>query len=238
MDTLTFNSPILLRHLTFSEAKKAPIAEINLARVLEGMNMEMDQVRRVPPFLPSFHPLALTSSSRACRQFVDLCILMGCDYVEPLKGVGPSTALKLIREHGSLKAVVRELRKKQREREAVVESDEEVVEEVESEEEEEEQEEEDEAVESDVEEYDSDGELVVKEKKEGSLSPKKKKKAAPKKKKAAAKKGKGKGKGGIVIPEDWNWEGAKELFLRPDVTKAEDVEAGPGSLSQSPPHTR
>ena len=45
MDTLTFNSPILLRHLTFSEAKKAPIAEINLARVLEGMNMEMDQVR-------------------------------------------------------------------------------------------------------------------------------------------------------------------------------------------------
>ncbi|KAL7414298.1 PIN domain-like protein [Mrakia frigida] len=204
MDTLTFNSPILLRHLTFSEAKKAPIAEINLARVLEGMNMEMDQ-------------------------FVDLCILMGCDYVEPIKGVGPSTAVKLIREHGSLKKVVKFLRQAQADREGAAEpSDSEEEEEVE-----EESEEEEEAQDSDVEsedggaeEYDSDGELIVKEKAEGSSSPAKKakKKAAPKKKKTAAKKGKGKKKGGIVVPEDWNWEGAKELFLHPDVTKAEDVE--------------
>jgi len=57
MDTLTFNSPILLRHLTFSEAKKAPIAEINLARVLEGMKMEMDQVR-LSLFLPPLSPVS------------------------------------------------------------------------------------------------------------------------------------------------------------------------------------
>jgi hypothetical protein len=30
MDTLTFNSPILLRHLTFSEARKLPIEVIKL----------------------------------------------------------------------------------------------------------------------------------------------------------------------------------------------------------------
>ncbi|KAF2834993.1 flap endonuclease 1 [Patellaria atrata CBS 101060] len=81
MDTLTFNSPILLRHLTFSEQRKEPIQEIHLDRVLAGLEMDRSQ-------------------------FVDLCILLGCDYVDPIKGVGPSTALKLIREHGTLEKVV------------------------------------------------------------------------------------------------------------------------------------
>jgi flap endonuclease-1 len=44
MDTLTFNAPILLRHLTFSEAKKQPISEINLEAALKGLGMTMDQV--------------------------------------------------------------------------------------------------------------------------------------------------------------------------------------------------
>lgn len=44
MDTLTFNAPILLRHLTFSEAKKAPISEINLKHVLEELEMDMERV--------------------------------------------------------------------------------------------------------------------------------------------------------------------------------------------------
>jgi len=35
-------------------------------------------------------------------QFVDLCILLGCDYCDPIKGIGPQTALKLIREHKSI----------------------------------------------------------------------------------------------------------------------------------------
>ncbi|EON65442.1 flap endonuclease 1 [Coniosporium apollinis CBS 100218] len=81
MDTLTFNSPVLLRHLTFSEQRKEPILEIHLDKVLEGLEMEMPQ-------------------------FVDLCILLGCDYVDPIKGIGPSTALKLIRDHKNLEGVV------------------------------------------------------------------------------------------------------------------------------------
>ncbi|EKM51798.1 uncharacterized protein PHACADRAFT_102664 [Phanerochaete carnosa HHB-10118-sp] len=87
MDTLTFNSAILLRHLTFSEARKAPISEINLEKVLEGLEMSMSQ-------------------------FIDLCILLGCDYLEPIKGVGPKSALKLIREYGGLAEVVEHLREK------------------------------------------------------------------------------------------------------------------------------
>nr|CAG8466769.1 9891_t:CDS:10 [Entrophospora candida] len=43
MDTLTFSSPILLRHLTFSESRKLPIDEINLNKVIEGLEVSMDQ---------------------------------------------------------------------------------------------------------------------------------------------------------------------------------------------------
>jgi hypothetical protein len=44
MDTLTFSAPVLFRHLTFSEAKKQPISEINLKAALEGLDMTMSQV--------------------------------------------------------------------------------------------------------------------------------------------------------------------------------------------------
>jgi flap endonuclease-1 len=45
MDTLTFNSPIVLRHLTFSEARKMPIDIISLDEVLKGLDLTMDKVR-------------------------------------------------------------------------------------------------------------------------------------------------------------------------------------------------
>ncbi|KAJ4408552.1 Elongation of fatty acids protein 2 [Didymella pomorum] len=86
MDTLTFNTPILLRHLTFSEQRKEPILEIHLDKVLEGL--EMNQT-----------------------QFIDLCILLGCDYLDPIKGIGPSTALKMLREHKDLEGVVEYIKK-------------------------------------------------------------------------------------------------------------------------------
>ena len=87
MDTLTFSAPILYRHLTFSEARKTPISEINLEKALEGLEMDMSQ-------------------------FIDLCILLGCDYLEPIQGVGPKSAFKLIREYGSLGKVVKRLKEK------------------------------------------------------------------------------------------------------------------------------
>ena len=71
MDTLTFGSSVLLRHLTFSEARKMPIKEFHLERVLAGMGLSMEQ-------------------------FVDLCILLGCDYCDKIRGVGPKSAYKLI----------------------------------------------------------------------------------------------------------------------------------------------
>lgn len=44
MDTLTFDAPVLLRHLTFSELRREPIQEIHLDKVMEGMGMERHQV--------------------------------------------------------------------------------------------------------------------------------------------------------------------------------------------------
>lgn len=44
MDTLTFSSTVLYRHLTFSEAKKQPISVINLQDALDGLEMDMSQV--------------------------------------------------------------------------------------------------------------------------------------------------------------------------------------------------
>lgn len=44
-------------------------------------------------------------------QFIDLCILLGCDYVDPVKGIGPKVAFNLIKEHKNLEAVVEHVEK-------------------------------------------------------------------------------------------------------------------------------
>ena len=47
---------------------------------------------------------------------------------------------------------------------------------------------------------------------------KKKEKIPPKKK------GKKKGKGGVMIPDEWPWEDAKTIFEKPDVLPADQIE--------------
>ena len=85
MDALTFGATRQLRNLTFTKKGKdsdKKILEITHSRVLEG--------------------LELTNA-----QFVDFCILCGCDYSGTIRGVGPKTALKLIKEHGSIEEILR-----------------------------------------------------------------------------------------------------------------------------------
>jgi len=84
MDALTFGAPLLLRHLTFAESRKLPIQELHLDQVLAGLHLTMDQ-------------------------FIDMCILCGCDYCDTIKGIGPKRALELITKHGSLEAVLKAL---------------------------------------------------------------------------------------------------------------------------------
>ncbi len=117
MDTLCFNTPILLRHLTFSEQRKEPIQEIHVNKVLEGLNMEREQVCPHPQLVHC--AMLIIAPPAGVPQFVDLCILLGCDYVDPIPKVGPSTALKLIREHGTLEKVVEFMKNDPKERYAV-----------------------------------------------------------------------------------------------------------------------
>jgi flap endonuclease-1 len=65
MDALCCGSPTLVRRLTFSEARKQPVLEYRLDQVLEGLQLNM-------------------------TQFVDLCILCGCDFAGTIKGKGSS----------------------------------------------------------------------------------------------------------------------------------------------------
>lgn len=45
MDALTFGTSTLLRHLTFSEARKMPVQEFSYEKVLQGMEFSQSQVR-------------------------------------------------------------------------------------------------------------------------------------------------------------------------------------------------
>mmetsp|Transcript_76008 Transcript_76008/g.215351 ORF Transcript_76008/g.215351 Transcript_76008/m.215351 type:complete len:398 (+) Transcript_76008:92-1285(+) len=83
-DCLTFGTKILIRNLMAAESQKKQILEVHLDRILEQLNVSMSQ-------------------------FIDFCILSGCDYCDTLKGVGPSTAIRLLIQHGSLEKVLEEL---------------------------------------------------------------------------------------------------------------------------------
>ncbi|KAG0518997.1 hypothetical protein BDA96_09G225900 [Sorghum bicolor] len=86
MDSLTFGAPRFLRHLMDPSSKKIPVMEFDVAKVLEELELTMDQ-------------------------FIDLCILCGCDYCDSIKGIGGQTALKLIRQHGSIESILENLNK-------------------------------------------------------------------------------------------------------------------------------
>lgn len=87
MDALTFGANVLLRHMTFSEARKMPVQEIHYEKVLKGLELETDE-------------------------FIDLCILMGCDYCDTIRGVGPKRAYELITKYKSIEKIIENLDKK------------------------------------------------------------------------------------------------------------------------------
>lgn len=87
MDALTFATPILLRKMTFANASKSDIQQLDYAKAIQGLELTHDQ-------------------------FVDLCILLGCDYCDSIRGIGPKTALKLIRQHGSIETILKNIDRK------------------------------------------------------------------------------------------------------------------------------
>jgi flap endonuclease-1 len=50
--------------------------------------------------------VALDKLGLTRAQFIDLCIMCGCDYCGSIRGIGPVRALEYIRKHGSLDGVL------------------------------------------------------------------------------------------------------------------------------------
>jgi flap endonuclease-1 len=84
MDALTFQTPVLLRKMTFANNSKAMIQTMHYDKAISGLGLNHDQ-------------------------FVDLCILLGCDYCDSIKGIGPKTALKLVLEHKSIETILKHI---------------------------------------------------------------------------------------------------------------------------------
>jgi len=85
-DSLLFGTPRLVRYLTIQGQEWLPSK--GRARRLEPELIRLDS------FL-SHHGITR-------EQLIDMSMLIGTDFNEGVKGIGPKTALKLIREHGSL----------------------------------------------------------------------------------------------------------------------------------------
>jgi len=85
MDALTFKTTNVLRRLTMPEARKLSVQELSYEKVIKMLDLTHEQ-------------------------FVDLCILLGCDYVPSIKGIGPKKAMELIRQHKSLEAIIESLK--------------------------------------------------------------------------------------------------------------------------------
>ncbi|VWU51849.1 flap endonuclease 1 [Hepatocystis sp. ex Piliocolobus tephrosceles] len=97
-DALVFGTKILIRNLNAnatsgqnknknSTSKRGYIlTEIKLEQVLKGLNLTMNE-------------------------FIDFCILCGCDYCDTIKGIGSKTAYNLIKEHKCIEKIIENIDK-------------------------------------------------------------------------------------------------------------------------------
>lgn len=80
MDSLTFGCPRLVRNLTSANNDK--VKEFVLEKTLSGLGLNQ-------------------------QQFIDLSILMGCDYCESIRGIGGKKGLEMIKTHGSIEGMLK-----------------------------------------------------------------------------------------------------------------------------------
>jgi len=94
-DSLLFGAPVLLRNLTISGRRKLPRKKVYIEITPEIV--EMSRISK---------ELGITRD-----QLIDIGILVGTDFnPEGIKGIGPKTALRLVRKYGSLEKVLENIR--------------------------------------------------------------------------------------------------------------------------------
>ena len=95
-DSLLFGAPQLIRNLSISGRRKLPRKNVYIK--VEPEIIELQKT--------------LTELQMTREQLITLGILVGTDYnPDGVKGIGPKTALKLIREHSELKSILPHLKK-------------------------------------------------------------------------------------------------------------------------------
>ena len=93
-DSLLFGTPRLVRYITIQGEEWLPSK--GRVRKLQPEIIELEQ------FL---NTLQLTR-----EQLIDLGIIIGTDFNEGIRGIGPKTALKLLRKHGQIEDLPQEIR--------------------------------------------------------------------------------------------------------------------------------
>jgi len=85
-DSLLFGAPRLLRYLTISGREFLPSKGVS--RPLKPELIELDKF--------------LSNHEITREQLIDIAVLIGTDFNEGVKGIGPKTALNLIKNHGKI----------------------------------------------------------------------------------------------------------------------------------------
>jgi len=89
-DALLFGTPILVRNMTLAGRRKMPRRQVYVDVVPEILTLDD----------------TLAALDITLEQLVDIGVMMGTDFNEGVKGIGPKKGLKLIKEFGSGEAAI------------------------------------------------------------------------------------------------------------------------------------
>jgi len=92
-DSLLFGAPLVVRNLTVTGRRKLPRKNVYVDVKPELLNLEENLER-----------LNLTR-----EQLIDIALLIGTDYNEGIKGIGPKKALKLIQTHENIDTALKQI---------------------------------------------------------------------------------------------------------------------------------
>ena len=59
------------------------------------------------PIMQFSLPTLLEELGFTMQEFIDLCVMLGCDYAGTVKGVGQVKAIELMRKYKTIEAIVR-----------------------------------------------------------------------------------------------------------------------------------
>ena len=86
-DALLYGAPVVIRNFTTDGSKR-------MGRVVRAQKIELDQI--------------LGDNSLSRDELIDLAIMIGTDFHPGIKGIGPKTGLKLIKQYSTIEAICAE----------------------------------------------------------------------------------------------------------------------------------